>query len=156
MARLAERQRVHRRDRARAHGEDVAQDAADAGRRPLVGLDIAGVVVAFHLEHHRLAVADIDDAGVFAGAADHLRAVGGQGAQPFLGGLVGAMFVPHGRKDAKFGEGGFASDNLKDPLIFIRRKPVGCDQVVGDGWLLHLVPRAVAALLCQSGLGMPL
>jgi hypothetical protein len=38
------------RRRARAHGEDVAQDAADAGRRALVGLDVGGVVVAFHLE----------------------------------------------------------------------------------------------------------
>ena len=36
--------------RARAHGEDVAQDAADAGRRALVGLDVGWVVVALHLE----------------------------------------------------------------------------------------------------------
>jgi hypothetical protein len=48
--RRAEAQRVHRRDGPRAHGEDVAQDAADAGRRALVGLDVGGVVVAFHLE----------------------------------------------------------------------------------------------------------
>ena len=46
----AEAQRVQRRDRPRAHGEDVAQDAADAGRRALVGLDEGGVVVALHLE----------------------------------------------------------------------------------------------------------
>ena len=32
----AEAQRVHERDRARAHREDVADDAADAGRRALV------------------------------------------------------------------------------------------------------------------------
>ena len=37
----------------RAHGEDVAHDAADAGRRALVGLDVGGVVVALHLEDAR-------------------------------------------------------------------------------------------------------
>ena len=47
---LAEAQRVEQRDRPRAHGEHVAQDAADAGRRALVGLDEGGVVVALHLE----------------------------------------------------------------------------------------------------------
>jgi hypothetical protein len=47
---LAEAQRVHGRDGPCAHGEDIAQDAADAGRRALVGLDVGGVVVAFHLE----------------------------------------------------------------------------------------------------------
>ena len=50
MVRRAEAQRVQRRDRPRAHGEDVAQDAADAGRRALIGLDEGGVVVALHLE----------------------------------------------------------------------------------------------------------
>ena len=46
----AEAQRVQVGDRPRAHREDVAQDAADAGRRALVGLDVGRVVVALHLE----------------------------------------------------------------------------------------------------------
>ena len=65
----AEAQRVEVRDRARAHGEDVAQDSADAGRRALVGLDVGRVVVALHLEDGRVAVADVDDAGILARAA---------------------------------------------------------------------------------------
>ena len=65
---------VHRRDRTRAHGEDIAQDAADTGGRALIGLNVGRVVVAFHLEHHRLAVADVDDTGILARAANHLRA----------------------------------------------------------------------------------
>ncbi len=78
MARLrvigrAEAQRVHVGDGARAHGEDVAHDAADAGRGTLIGLDVGGVVVAFHLENHGLPVADIDDAGVLARPLDDLR-----------------------------------------------------------------------------------
>ena len=43
------------------------------GRRALIGLDVAGVVVALHLEDRRLAVADVDHAGILARAADHPR-----------------------------------------------------------------------------------
>ena len=39
------------------HGEDIAQDAADAGGCALIGFDVAGVVVAFHFEHHGLTIA---------------------------------------------------------------------------------------------------
>src|SRR4029453_11935142 len=39
MIEAAEAQRVEVGNRARAHGEDVAHDAADAGRRALIGLD---------------------------------------------------------------------------------------------------------------------
>ena len=46
MIRAAEAKRVQVGDRTSPHGEDVAQDAADAGRRTLVGLDEARVVVA--------------------------------------------------------------------------------------------------------------
>ena len=35
----AEAQRIHHRDRPRAHGKDVAQNAADAGGRALKRLD---------------------------------------------------------------------------------------------------------------------
>ena len=79
--RIAERQRVEAGDRPRAHGEDVAQNAADAGRRALIGLDIARVVVALHLEHDGEPVADIDDAGILARPLDHPRRLGRQRAQ---------------------------------------------------------------------------
>ena len=85
VVRRAEAQRVHRRDRPRAHGEDVAQDAADAGRRALIGLDVGGVVVALHLEDDRLAVADVDDAGVLARAA-------GSPAAPVVGSVRSHFF----------------------------------------------------------------
>ncbi|MBI4875128.1 MAG: phosphoribosylformylglycinamidine synthase subunit PurL, partial [Acidobacteria bacterium] len=62
----AEAQRVQHRDRPRAHGEDVAQDAAHAGGGALERLDEAGVVVGFDFEGDGPAIADIDDAGVFA------------------------------------------------------------------------------------------
>ena len=62
----AEPQGVHDGNRARAHGHDVPDDAADAGRGALVGLDIRRVVVALDLEGHCPAIADVDDTGVLA------------------------------------------------------------------------------------------
>ena len=71
VARVAEAERVEDGDRAGAHGEDVAQDAADAGRGALVRLHRGGVVVALDLERDRQPVADADDAGVVADAGHH-------------------------------------------------------------------------------------
>ncbi len=68
MIRAAKAQRVQVGDRPGAHGEDIAQDAADPGRRTLVGLDEAGVVVALHLEDGGQPIADIDHAGILTRA----------------------------------------------------------------------------------------
>ena len=68
MRRLAEAQRIHHGDGARAHGEDIAHDATHARRRALIGLDEAGMVVRFHLEDAGIAIADVDHAGILARA----------------------------------------------------------------------------------------
>src|SRR5262249_21590904 len=62
----SEAQRVHHRDRPRAHGEDVAQNSADARGRALKRLDEARVIVRFDLERDHVPAADIDDAGILA------------------------------------------------------------------------------------------
>src|SRR5205823_1380469 len=69
----AEAQRIQDRDRPRPHCKDIAQNAADPGRRSLIGLDKGGVVVALDLEDDRVAVADVDDPGILARSADHAR-----------------------------------------------------------------------------------
>ena len=56
----AEAQAVQQRDRPRAHGDDVAEDAADPCGRSLERLDGRGMVVALDLERDRLAVAEVD------------------------------------------------------------------------------------------------
>ena len=73
----AEAQRVDDGDRAGAHREDVADDAADAGGRALVGLDVRRVVVRLDLEGDRVALADVDDAGVLADADEQGVVLGG-------------------------------------------------------------------------------
>ena len=56
-----------------------------------------------------------------AGATDDLRAFGGQSAQPFLGGFVGAVLVPHGREDAKLGKRWLTAHDLQDARVLVRR-----------------------------------
>ena len=84
MVGAAKAQRIEDRDRPRAHREDIAQNAADAGRRPLIRLDKRWVVVALDLKDNRVAIADIDNSGVFTGSADDLRPRCRQGLEPDL------------------------------------------------------------------------
>ena len=116
---VAEAQRVDQSDRASAHREHVAQDAADAGRGALVGLDVGRVIVALHLEDGGLAVADIDDAGILARALDDARALGRELRQVAAGGFVGAVFAPHHRIDAEFDEVGLAAEARDEALPLI-------------------------------------
>ena len=74
LVRLAEAEPVEQRDRPRAHGDDVAEDPADAGGRALERLDGGRMVVALDLERDGLAFAEVDDAGVLARPLEHARA----------------------------------------------------------------------------------
>ncbi len=95
VGRVAEPEGVEDGDRPGAHREDVAEDAADAGRRALVRLDGARVVVRLDLERDRQPVADRDDAGVLARAGDDALAGGRQRPQERLRALVRAVLAPH-------------------------------------------------------------
>ena len=128
----AEAQRIGIRHRPRAHGEHVAQYAAHAGRRALVGLDIGGVVVALHLEDRRLPVTDVDDARILSGAADHPGRLGRQLLEMEARALVRAMLAPHHRKDAQFDQIGLAAHRVENTLVFLGAEPMlgndfGCD-----------------------------
>ena len=69
----AEAQRIHQRDRTRAHREDVADDAADARRRTLVRLDRRGMVVTFDAHRDCEAVADVDHSRALTRTDEHPR-----------------------------------------------------------------------------------
>jgi hypothetical protein len=127
-----EAQRVEVGDRARAHREHVAQDPADACRGPLIGFDVRRVVVALHLEDRRLAIADVDDAGILARAADHLRAGGGELFQMDTRGFVRTMLGPHHREDAQLGQIGLATERMEHAIIFFGGQPVLGDDLGGD------------------------
>ena len=69
----AESQGIEERNRPRPHREDIADDPADAGCGPLIRLDERRVIVRLDLEDRREPLADVDRAGVLAGALQHLR-----------------------------------------------------------------------------------
>ena len=117
-------QLIHHGDWTRAHGHDVADNATHAGGRTLVGLHIGRVVVGLHLEGHRMAIADVNHAGILADASQHLgfhflRGGLPEVAQVHLGGLVGAVLRPHDGIHGQLGIGGTTPQDLADPGVFI-------------------------------------
>jgi hypothetical protein len=114
--RIAKAQRVEHGDRASAHREDVAQDAAHSRRGALVRLDRRRVVVALDLEGHRKSVADTDDSGVVADAGHHAAAARREGLEQRLGALVGAMLAPHHAEHGQLGVVGVAAELLADDV----------------------------------------
>src|SRR5262249_57703383 len=96
----------------------------DASRRTLVGLDVAWVVVALHLEHDGPPVARVDDARVLARALDHQGPAGRQGLEPVAGGLIGAVLAPHDREYTEFGQGRLAPEDLQEPRVLVRGPPM--------------------------------
>ena len=121
---VAESQRVEQRDRPRAHGEDVADDAADAGRRALIRLDERGVIVRLDLEDRGEPLADIDGARILAGPLQHLRPLGRQRLQVHARALVAAVLRPHHGKDAELGQVRLAAEELHDAIVFVALQPV--------------------------------
>src|SRR5262249_45712896 len=120
----AEAQAVERRHRARAHREDVAQDAADARRGALPGLDEGRAVVALDLEDRGEALADRDDARVLARPLEHTGPARRQRAQVSLARLVRAVLRPHHREDPELGEGRGAAEDLEDARVLGVGEPV--------------------------------
>ncbi len=165
MVGVAEAERVHHQHRTRAHGEDVAHDAADAGGRALVGLDVTGVVVRLDLERDRQPLADVDDAGVLAHADEQPLAPFSREwpwpvaelAQVHLAALVRAVLAPHDRVHRQLGLGGPAAEHALDAVVLVVLEPqleerlleVGCRRRPLDG-----VDAALALRQRPGGIGL--
>ena len=83
-----ETQRIHNGKRARAHGENIAQDAANARCRSLERLNVTGVIVRFDLESDHPAPADADNAGIFARTLNNIFSLRGEFFQMNAGVLI--------------------------------------------------------------------
>src|SRR5262249_19806204 len=127
-----EAQGVEARDRPRAHREDVAQDAADAGRRALERLDERGVVVALDLEDRGEAIADVDRARVLARSLEHVGPGGGQLAEEGTRALVRAVLRPHDREDAELLDGRRTPEGVEDLRPLVPREAVLRRDLGGD------------------------
>ena len=125
---LAEAQRVEDRDRPRAHREDVAEDAADAGRRALERLDRGRVVVALDLEGNGEPVTHVDHAGVLARALEHALAGRREPAEQQPRVLVAAVLAPEQRVDGQLEVVRIAAQQLLDTPELPVGQPEGAMQ----------------------------
>ena len=136
IARLRERpeaQRVEGGDWPRAHREDVAHDAADAGRGAFVRLDGRRVVVRLDLHHDADAVADVDRAGVLAAhAREDARAAVGEQPQERLAVLIAAVLAPHRAEHAELDLVRLAAQLLDDQAVLLQRQRQLFDQASGQ------------------------
>ena len=163
---LAEAKRVEDRDRPRAQREDVAQDPADAGGGALERLDRRRVVVRLDLEGDRVAVADVDRAGVLARAHHDARALGRQAAEQLSRVLVGAVLGPKQREHRQLDVVGLAPELLVDQLelgvgqpelAVLRRGRCGFSAHEATTLLTPLAAREEAAVALdrsENGLGL--
>ena len=132
IVRRREPQRVQDGNGPRAHGEDVAQDAAHAGGGALEGLDKRGVVVALDLEGQREPASQVHDTGVLAGALQHLRALGGELTQEDARVLVGTVLGPERGEKAQLGEARLATEPANDAVVLLGGEAVAEGELLRD------------------------
>ncbi len=147
----AEAQRVEQRDGPRAHREDVADDAADAGRRALIRLDERRMIVRLDLEHRREAVADVDGARVLARPLQHARTLGRQRAQVDARTLVAAMLGPHHREQPELRQVGLAPDELDNARVLVAGQAMALENGLVDH-REHFLQRAALRQRMHDGL----
>ena len=127
-------QRVHQSDRARPHGEDVADDPPHAGGRPLVRFNRRRVVVALDAQGHGQIPTDVDHARALARPHQHPRRFGGESAQVFAGRLVGTVFRPHHRVHGQLEVGRGPPEQLFDGLqLVVGHTQQAMSRLHGDG-----------------------
>jgi hypothetical protein len=130
-------QGVHHRNRARAHGEDIANDPAGACSRTLVRLDERRMVVRFDFEYGNQAIANIDNPGVFARPLHNRSPFSRQTPEVDLGALIAAVLRPHHREDSQLSEVRLAPEDAADPLVLRRLKAMAGNNFICKGFGNH-------------------
>src|SRR5207248_5434862 len=114
---------VQQRDGPRTHRDDVAEYAAHAGGGPLKGLDRGRMIVRLDLEGDRLALTEVDHAGVLTRALEDAVAGRRQPAQQGRRVLVAAVLGPEQREDRELEVVQLASEKTRDPVELPVRQP---------------------------------
>src|SRR5882672_2471125 len=141
-------QAVQRRDRTRAHGEDVTQNPADPGGRALERFDKRRVIVRLDLESSAPAIAEINYSGILARGNDDALAGGRQTLQVNSRRLVRTMLGPHHGKDAQLDQVWFASKQFRDTREFCGSEIVRGDYFRSD--LFHRGCNVRGSVRCAS------
>ena len=82
------------------------------------------MVVRFHFEHNRPAIAYIHHTGVLSGAEDDMRPAGREPFEVFPGAFIGAMLAPHYGENAKLNKVRNPVDKLNSVVEFLVTQPV--------------------------------
>ena len=132
MIQRSETQAVHRRNRPRAHRENISQNSADAGRRTLKRFNERRMIVRLNLERGAPAVTEIHDARVFARRDDYAWSSCWQTFYVNARRFVRAVFGPHDREDSEFGKTRFSAKQFLYSLEFLLREVMGGDNFIMD------------------------
>src|SRR5260370_38974562 len=97
-------ERMHARHWPRAHGENIAQDAADAGSRPLKWLNERWMIMRLNFERASPPVTDVDDPGILSRPLKHAAAMRRQPLQMPPRRFVGAVCAPHHAENSELSE----------------------------------------------------
>ena len=120
---LGEAKAVEERDRPRSHGHDVAENPADARRGALERLDRGRMVVRLDFERHRLALAEVDHAGVLSRALQDALTLRRETPQQEGGVLVAAVLGPEQREDGELEVVRLAGEQLADAVELLVGQP---------------------------------
>ncbi len=116
----AESQRIGDGDDLRAHAENVAHDAADAGGGALEGDDLRRMIVRLVRDDDGIALAvvraQVQHSGVFARSEDDAGAARRQRLQKVAARFIAAMLAPRGFERVQLDDGGIAAQALGDAL----------------------------------------
>ena len=114
-----ETERVQRGNRAGAHGKDIAENTADPGGGPVIGLDKRRMVMAFDLKDRGQTVADIDDAGILTRSLQYGRSGCRQPPQKAPRTLIATVLRPHHGEHAQLLERRRASQGPDDAVVLV-------------------------------------
>src|SRR5262245_11840051 len=90
------------------------------------------MIVRLDLEHRREPFADVDGAGVFSRALQHLRPAGWQRLEMDARALVAAVLRPHDREDSELGQVRFTAEESRDPVELFASEPVALEDLRVD------------------------
>src|SRR5476651_147005 len=89
--------------------------------------------MGFNLEGASPAIADVDDAGVFARSLNNQLAACGKALQVYARRFVRAMFAPHHAENTQFRQRWLAPQRALDPFIFVRGDTVIFNDLGSNG-----------------------
>src|SRR5260370_13680623 len=117
-------ERIEHGDGPRTHGENVAQNSADACRRALKRFHKTRMVVRFDLEGGDEPVANVHNAGIFVRPLYDKLSARWQALQVDFARFVGAVLAPHHAENAQLGDVRLAPENLFYARVFFGGKAV--------------------------------